>query len=443
MSDQSTPDAPPEEPMVTPAPEAPLATEAPTEADATATGPSSSGPSSPGPWGAAPAGSGWDAPPAPSPAGPTRVGLRQFVTGAAVGGLIGALVAGGVFVAVRDDTTTKQATTPVPTTSNARNTSVFTEPKDLQGVLHNVEPAVVAIRTGAAVDPGLFGGSSGSRGGAGTGFVIGSDGVIATNNHVVADANGKIEVGFTDGTNKTATVVGRDASVDLAVLKVDANGLPVAKLGDSDKLQVGDEVIAIGNALALEGGPSVTRGIISALNRQIDTEVGTTLFNVIQTDAAINPGNSGGPLVNSAGEVVGINTAIANPGEAQNVGFAISISNAKSFIDELRQGRTVQIAFLGVDTQSVTPAIANELGLTTQTGAVVRRVTPGGPAEKAGIQRNDVIRKVGDADVKTKTDVAVAVRKHRPGDKVDVVIQRGGKDQTVSVTLAPRPQSNG
>ena len=160
--------------------------------------------------------------------------------------------------------------------------------------------------------------------------MISSDGVIVTNNHVVEDAGGQIEVAFTDGTSKSAKVLGRSVENDLAVLKVDATGLPVAKLGSSDKLQVGDEVIAIGNALALEGGLSVTRGIISAKDRTVPEESGATLYGVLQTDAAINPGNSGGPLVNSNGEVVGINTAIADPQEAQNVGFAISIDAAKS-----------------------------------------------------------------------------------------------------------------
>jgi serine protease Do len=206
---------------------------------------------------------------------------------------------------------------------------------------------------------------------------------------------------------------------------------------------VGDEVIAIGNALALPGQPSVTRGIISALNRSIDTQINTTLDHMIQTDAAINPGNSGGPLVNSAGQVIGINTAIADPSQAQNVGFAISINQAKPIVEELRKGKSIQPAFLGVVTQTVTPAIENQLNLKVGTGAVVQRVEPSSPADNAGIQQGDVVVKVGDAQVKQAQDVGNAVRGHRPGDKVTIVVNRGGTTKSVDVTLASRPENLG
>ena len=197
-------------------------------------------------------------------------------------------------------------------------------------------PAVVAIVDDGGPDSG---------GAAGTGFVISSDGVIVTNNHVVEGAT-KIQAQFSDGTTLTAKVLGRDSSSDLAVIKVDGVNLPTIELGDSDQVQVGDDVVAIGNALALEGGLSVTRGIISGLHREVSTNSGGSLADVIQTDAAINPGNSGGPLVDAQGRVIGINTAIADPGSAQNVGFAIPISNAKAIIDQLRRGK--QPAYLGV-----------------------------------------------------------------------------------------------
>jgi serine protease Do len=315
---------------------------------------------------------------------------------------------------------------------------VIAEPHDIQGILAKVEPSVVAIRTGGAVT-----GDGSSGGGAGTGFVISPDGIIVTNNHVVADAGGQIEATFTDGTSKKAKVLGRSTDNDLAVLKVDAAGLPVAKLGSSDKLQVGDEVIAIGNALALEGGLSVTRGIISAKGRTVPEETGATLFGVLQTDAAINPGNSGGPLVNSDGEVVGINTAIADPQEAQNVGFAISIDAAKSVIDDLRVGKQVQTPFLGVATQEVTPAVAKELNLKTDTGAVIRKVTAGSGAALAGLKANDVIMAVGGTQVSTPEQVAGAIRGSKPGAKVDLLIERDGAQKTVSVTLGTRPSTAG
>ena len=229
----------------------------------------------------------------------------------------------------------------------------------------------------AAVDDGLFSGRGSSSGGEGTGFVIAPDGVIVTNNHVVEGAGGRIEVVFNDGTARKATVLGRSPELDLAVIRAqNVSGLPTVQLGSSAELVVGDDVVAIGNALALDGGLSVTRGIISAKGRTVDTDANTSLYNMLQTDAAINPGNSGGPLLNSRGQVVGINTAIANPGEAQNVGFAISIDSARPIIDQLRAGQAVELAYLGVQTKTVTPAIANELKLASPTGAVVVRVQP-------------------------------------------------------------------
>ena len=163
------------------------------------------------------------------------------------------------------------------------------------------------------------------------------DGIVVTNDHVVADAR-NINVTTSDGKKLSARVLGQDASHDLAVLKVDGTNLPAVELGNSDQVQVGDDVVAIGNALDLDGGLSATRGIVSGLHREIPTQTGGQLTGLIQTDAAINPGNSGGPLVDAQGRVVGINTAIANPSTAQNVGFVIPISQAKPIIDRLRGG---------------------------------------------------------------------------------------------------------
>ncbi len=393
----------------------------------------------PGSW-AVPAGGGPAAPPPPGASAPGATdrgspgprGPWTFLLGALIGAVVAALVAGGLVIATRDD-----GTDPNPRAPLARNTSVFAEPRDVQGVLQKVEPAVVVVRTGGATDDFAAGEL---RGGEGTGFVISSDGYIVTNNHVIDGAGGRIQVTFLDGTEERARVVGRSPGNDLAVLKVEAHDLPVAELGDSNALQVGDQVLAIGNALALEGGPSVTQGIVSAKGRQITTENGETLFNLLQTDAAINRGNSGGPLVNSRGQVVGINTAIAPPDQTQNVGFAIPISQARPVIDELRQGRNVQIAFLGVETQTLTRAIANELDVDFTPGAVVRRVSAGSPARSAGIEAGDVIVKVGDVEVVSADDVAEGVRTHRPGDRVSVVVVRDGRRRTLTATLAERPE---
>ncbi len=379
-------------------------------------------------------------PPPPSTPGrttPSRPGAwKQFVAGALVGALVGGLTAGGIYVATKDDNPSR---TVIVRQSNdaARNTSAIAEPSDIQGILEKVEPAVVAIRTGGAAT-----GDQSQGGGAGTGFVISPDGVIVTNNHVVEGAGGHIEVAFTDGTSESAKVLGRSPEYDVAVLKVNGSNLSYAKLGSSEKLQVGDEVIAIGNALALEGGLSVTRGIISAKDRTVPEQNGARLYSVLQTDAAINPGNSGGPLVNSAGEVVGINTAIADPQEAQNVGFAMSIDTVKPIVEDLRSGKKVQTAFLGVVTQEVTPALAEEENLSTNRGALVRRLTSGSAADDAGLKTGDVIVSVNGDQVGSPDELAAAVRKFKPGQKVDVRIERKGDQQTVSVTLGTRPDSN-
>ena len=390
--------------------------------------------------------------PSPTPPSPTPMagggsrgpGWRQFIVGAIVGALVGGGTAAGVSLATRDDSTTTTRTVVVggATSKPVRNTSVIGKAKDVQAVLAKVNGAVVAIQTGAAVDSGLFSGDSGSSGGEGTGFVISPDGVIVTNNHVVADAGGRIEVEFGDGTKQAAKLLGRAPEYDLAVLKVDATNLPTVKLGSSDALQVGDEVVAVGNALALQGGLSVTEGIISGKGRVVpEGETGVTLYDMLQTDAAINPGNSGGPLVNAAGEVVGINTALA--GGSQNVGFAISIDSAKSVINSLRGGRSVRVAFLGVETSDVTPAVAKSLNLSTKTGAVVRRVTSGAAAEKAGMKANDVIVAIGGHAVSGPQDVGAEIRRYAPGDQVDVRVERDGQQVTLNVKLGARPDSVG
>ncbi len=389
--------------------------------------------------------------PAPAPApvlipGPNRgtgpSGWRQFVVGAVIGALVGGGTAAGVSVATRDDATNTGRTVVVGTQNRpVRNSSVIGSAKDVQSVLSKVDGAVVAIQTGDAVDDGLFPGSSTRGGGQGTGFVISADGVIVTNNHVVADAGGRIEVEFGDGTKQAAELLGRAPDYDLAVLKVDGRNLPTAKLGSSDALQVGDEVVAVGNALALAGGLSVTQGIVSGKGRTVPEETGTRLYDMLQTDAAINPGNSGGPLVNTAGEVVGINTALA--GGSQNVGFAISIDSAKSVIRLLRDGKRVSVAFMGVETSEVTPAIARSLKLSAKQGAVVKRVTDGGAADTAGIKVNDVIVAIAGTAVSSPEDVGAGIRRFAPGDNAEITVERDGRQQKLTVTLGTRPDTLG
>jgi S1-C subfamily serine protease len=273
-------------------------------------------------------------PPTPTPVSPAgrarkHAGpVRRTVLAATAGGLVGALVASGALL-LRDDsggsTATRQPAEQVETGGSASAPA-----GDVAGILAKAVPGVVAITTDGG--PGL--GRSG--GGAGTGFVIDPNGIIVTNDHVVDSAQ-NVTVTMSDNKQLPARVLGEDGSSDLAVLEVDATGLPTLELGDSNQVQVGDDVIAIGNALDLDGGLSATRGIVSGLNREIPTDNGG-LTGLIQTDAAINPGNSGGPLVDAQGRVIGINTAIANPTRAQNVGFVIPISQAIPIIERLRGG---------------------------------------------------------------------------------------------------------
>ncbi|MGH9048488.1 MAG: S1C family serine protease [Acidimicrobiia bacterium] len=367
-------------------------------------------------------------PPVAPPKPPGR--LRHVVTGAVVGGLCGALVATGAFLVVDDDGGTDTTVKSVRTPEITRESSTIGTEGDVASIIAAVEPAVVAVTT--RIDTAGGGGRA-----AGTGFVIGADGVIVTNNHVVADAN-SIEVAFSDGATLPAEIVGRDAAADLAVVKVDATDLPVVELGDSETVQVGDDVVAIGNALALEGGLSVTRGIISGPPREVVAEeIGITLDAVLQTDAAINQGNSGGPLVDARGRVIGINTAIA--GQAENVGFAIPISHALPIIEDLRAGRLP--AFLGVRTETLTPAVADELGVDADAGAVVLNVTEGSPAENAGIEDGDVIVEIAGDAIDETGDVPEAIRRHRPGDEIEVVLVRGDERTTVRATLVQRPDA--
>jgi serine protease Do len=372
--------------------------------------------------------SGRPAPPTPGSPPPSR---RSGVLGAAVvGAVVGALVAGGLVAAFQKN----DSASPRTTVTFSSNTSKIARAGDVQEVLAKVEPAVVSIRTRTLSLGDFLRPVPGE--GAGTGFVVGKDGIIVTNNHVVAGAQ-SIEVVFGNDRKMPAHVLGRDPTTDLAVVKVDASDLPEATLGNSDALRVGDDVIAIGNALALEGGPTVTRGIVSAKDRTIVAENNTRLEHVIQTDAAINPGNSGGPLVNAAGEVVGINTAVA--GEAQNIGFSIAITQAKPIIDELRQGSSRTRPFLGVNMFDLTPSLAEQLNLDQTSGALVVEVTAGSGAEVGGIRPRDIIVDIDGKKIDSAGDVTSAVQGHKPGDSLKITVLRDGKRQTLDVKLGERP----
>ncbi len=320
-------------------------------------------------------------------------------------------------------------------------------------------PGVVQI-TNEQVQLGSMGQGGGQAvpAGVGTGIVLDNQGHILTNDHVVSGAQ-KLVVTLSNGSKEyPATLIGGDVRSDLAVIQVSGANIPPLALGDSSKLQVGQWVIAIGNALALPGGPTVTAGVVSALNRTVrepgqvsssnpnaQAAGGPFLFDAIQTDAPINPGNSGGPLVDLNGDVVGINTlgaGQAEPGvQSEGIGFAISINTAKKIADQLIAQGHVTYAFLGVGTVDNTPALASQYGLPDVPGAAVGAVTPGSPAAQAGIAPKDVITAIGNAQIKSNSDVQLALTSAKPGEQVSVSWVKAGTNQKVTknVTLAQAP----
>ncbi|MGB2756968.1 MAG: trypsin-like peptidase domain-containing protein [Acidimicrobiia bacterium] len=354
---------------------------------------------------------------------------RAALVGALVGAIVGGGVGTGATLLLKDDgnrqVTVTQGSTAVQQVRTGEPAPALTKRSDIHALIAKVEPAVVSINVEVTQDT-PFGSQQGKA--AGTGFIISSDGVIVTNNHVVETAR-LVKVQFQDGSSVDAKVLGTDKYNDLGVIKVDKKDLPTLKLGNSSDMRVGDDVVAIGNALALEGGFSVTRGIISGLNRSIQTDADVRLSGLLQTDAAINPGNSGGPLLNAAGEVVGINTAIASPSESQNVGFAIAIDTAKRIISQLEKGTVSNPAYLGVRSSDTAD----------DSGALIGAVEPNSPAEKAGLKAGDVVTEIEGNSVNGASDVVGLVRAHRPGDKIEFKVERDGKGITLHATLGDQP----
>ncbi|NOZ63958.1 MAG: DegQ family serine endoprotease [Caldiserica bacterium] len=272
--------------------------------------------------------------------------------------------------------------------------------------------------------------------GLGSGVIVSSDGVILTNNHVVGDAD-KIRVTLYDGREFKAEVKGKDPKTDLAVIKIKGRNLPYAKLGDSDKIKVGEIVLAIGNPFGLKS--TVTQGIISAKGR---SDVGIATYeNFIQTDAAINPGNSGGPLVNLKGEVIGINTAIfTRSGGYMGVGFAIPINMAKSVMKQLLEKGRVIRGWLGVVIQPLTEELAESFGIKGKKGVLIGDVMKGSPAAKAGLKRGDIIIKFAGKKVDTPSALQEKVAGTAPGTRVKIDILRRGKPLTLTAKIAEMPK---
>jgi putative serine protease PepD len=341
-------------------------------------------------------------------------------------------LAGGAIGAYLADRVNSAAVAPSVTLAPVES-AVERPPGSVADIASRVTPAVVSIEV-----------RTGDTGDTGSGFLIDGSGYILTNNHVISlaatDKDAQLTVVFNDAnaTRVKGTIVGRDPMSDLAVVKVSADNVTVARIGKASSLRVGDSVIAIGSPLGLAG--TVTTGIVSALHRPVhlsgegtDTDA---VIDAIQTDASVNPGNSGGPLVDATGAVVGINTAIRTLGGdatgssgSIGLGFAIPIDYAVGVARELIAGTKIQHPTIGVNARSATDG--------TTDGAEVQNVVDGGPADQAGVQEGDIIVKVGDRPVGSADELTVAVQEHAVGDRVPIELLRDGKRMTVTVTLAP------
>jgi putative serine protease PepD len=344
-----------------------------------------------------------------------------LAVGAGAGAGVYATAAGGSSAATASPAATSSAQ-PAASTSKLLSVSRIYEQDG---------PGVVELTVSSSGDPSgnPFGGGGGSTA-QGSGFVYDKAGHIVTNAHVVEGAS-SVEVRFSNGKTYTATVVGTDASTDLAVLKVDApaSQLHPLALADSSSVKVGEAVVAIGSPFGLE--ETITAGIVSALNRQIQSTNGFTIGGAIQTDAAINHGNSGGPLIDLTGKVIGVNSQIeSDSGDNAGVGFAIPSNTVKSVVAQVLAGGTVEHAYLGVQ-------IAD-----SARGAAIESVQSGTPAARAGLQAGDVVTAVDGHSVADAAALTAAISGHRPGDRVTLTYTRNGSEHTVTVTLGTRPSSS-
>jgi S1-C subfamily serine protease len=374
-------------------------------------------------------------------------------------GLLGGLVVlllGAVLIAT-DVIDTGDERTVVREAPMTQTTSEDGDGRSVRDIYRQEARGVVFVEAdGVSSEESIFG-TPNEGTATGSGFVVDRDGTILTNAHVVSGAD-NVSVSFSEnGDTIDADVKGVDASTDLAVLKIDpgeVENLVAMPLGDSSQIEVGDPVVAIGNPFGFQR--TVTTGIVSALQRQIEAPNGFPIRNVIQTDASINPGNSGGPLLDGDGRVIGINSQIATGGTSQGsvgIGFAIPINTAKSLLPELRQGGEIERAYLGVTMADVTEDVAQELDLPVDQGALIQDAVDGGPADDAGLRGadgggsgsvaggGDLIVEVDGERIDNADDVAAAIEDNHPRDKVEVEYYRGDDRKTVEVELAERPDN--
>ena len=384
--------------------------------------------------------------------------------GALALGVIAAVAAVAVMFAtglvpVRTETRTvveQSDTAPV-----AMNSSAMTPQQIYDKYAQGVVEVVAQFSGQSSTDPS---GQSGTQQALGTGFVVSKDGYILTNSHVVSQNGQTVDTATitfkgedSTTTKATATVLGADDSSDVALLKVDpgeVGDLTVIPLGDSDKVQVGEQVVAIGNPLGYDF--TLTTGVVSALERELQSPNGSVIANGIQTDAAINHGNSGGPLIDATGHVIGINEQIASQsGAPEGIGFAVPINTAIRVMDQLKSGGHVTYAWLGIQGQTLTADVASELGIDGE-GVLVAQVVDGSPAQKAGIKGGDaqtpvqgqpyvtggdVITAIDGQQLSTMENLAGAISQHPPGDEVTLSVVRNGSASELTVTLSEKPQA--
>ncbi len=366
-----------------------------------------------------------------------RTDWRPRVTLLLVAALVGALA--GHFASSGSN----GGTYSISTSNQAPTAALLTGNVTIPQLVDRVAPSIVTIDVKSPVEEDE-----------GTGMILTSNGLILTNNHVIANSLNGGTISITRyGTTKAipAILVGTDATDDVALIRAEGvSGLPTVTLGNSHKLVTGDSVVAIGNALGLSAStPTVTAGIVSALGREVTASEGSsseTLYNMIQTDAAINPGNSGGPLLDAAGQVIGMNTAVAGTlpdgTSAQNIGFAIPIAKIQSLIPSLLKGTVLQQkgrAYLGVEVTSNSSSAASANGLSISTGAIVDTVEPGTAAAAAGLQPLDVITKIDKSTINNALDVTKAIQSKKPGQTVTIHVNRFGQRLTLTATLGELP----
>jgi S1-C subfamily serine protease len=381
---------------------------------------------------------------------------------ALAGGLVVALLGWAAIAAGLIESSSGDDASALPLTAAPVNAKESGDANTVAQIYRSEAPGVAFIsarRASEAPSPlDFFGVPEGGGTATGSGFVIDAEGHILTNSHVVAGAEAiDVKLGSSDDTYD-AEVVGRDPATDLALLKVDApsSQLHPLPLGDSSKVRVGDPVVAIGNPFGLD--QTATTGIVSALQRQIQAPNGFGISQVIQTDASINPGNSGGPLINAAGEVIGITSQIETGGGRGSVGigFAIPSNTAREVVSQLQEDGEVDHAFLGISGTTITPDVADALNLPVDSGVLVEEATEGGPAAEAGIRGGhtpatiegigirlggDIITAIDGRDIASMDQVVNLVNSADPGDSLEVSVRRGDETKTFTVTLSDRPSS--